>query len=81
MYGFHSSAVDGENGPFEPFNEYGKTKLQAEAVYRAWAEEDPDRTLVIVLTDGSVWGREPRKRLQPAAANRRWQVLHGRIRD
>jgi nucleoside-diphosphate-sugar epimerase len=37
-----------ENGPFEPFNEYGRTKLQAEAVYRAWAAEDPTRTLVIV---------------------------------
>ena len=47
VYGFHQNAVD-ENGPFDPFNEYGKTKLKAEAVYRAWADEDPARTLVIV---------------------------------
>lgn len=47
VYGFHPFSVD-EDGPFEPFNEYGKTKLQAEAVYRAWADEDPNRTLVIV---------------------------------
>jgi nucleoside-diphosphate-sugar epimerase len=47
VYGFHQRAVD-ENGPFEPFNEYGKTKLEAEGVYRAWAEEDPARALVIV---------------------------------
>lgn len=47
VYGFHKRAVD-ENGPFEPFNEYGETKLEAEAVYRAWADEDPARTLVIV---------------------------------
>ena len=47
VYGFHQRAVD-EQGPFEPFNEYGKTKLEAEAVYRAWAEEDPARSLVIV---------------------------------
>lgn len=47
VYGFHQRAVD-ENGPFEPFNEYGKTKLAAEGVYRTWAEEDPARTLVIV---------------------------------
>lgn len=47
VYGFHSHAVD-ELGPFEPFNEYGRTKLEAEGVYRAWAEEDPQRTLVIV---------------------------------
>ncbi len=32
----------------EPFNDYGRTKLEAEAVYRSWASEDPDRTLVIV---------------------------------
>ena len=47
VYGFHRWAVD-ESGPFEPFNEYGKTKLEAEHVYRAWAEEDPNRTLVII---------------------------------
>jgi len=47
VYGFHPTAVD-ETGPFQPFNEYGKTKLEAETVYRAWAEEDPTRSLVIV---------------------------------
>jgi GlcNAc-P-P-Und epimerase len=47
VYGFHPHAVD-ESGPFQPFNEYGKTKLEAEAVYRAWADEDPNRTLVII---------------------------------
>jgi len=47
VYGFQPRPVD-EDGPFEPFNEYGKTKLEAEGVYRAWAGEDPGRTLVIV---------------------------------
>lgn len=47
VYGFHSFPVD-ENGPFTPVNEYGKTKLEAESIYRAWADEDPSRTLVIV---------------------------------
>lgn len=47
VYGFQKTAT-GEDGPFEPFNEYGKTKLEAEAIYRAWAEEDPRRSLVIV---------------------------------
>lgn len=47
VYGFHPHPVD-ENGPFNPFNHYGKTKLEAEGVYRAWAEEDRSRTLVIV---------------------------------
>lgn len=47
VYGFRPVPAD-ESGPFEPFNEYGRTKLQAESVYRAWATEDPSRTLVIV---------------------------------
>ncbi len=47
VYGFQPFPVD-ESGPFAPFNEYGRTKLQAEEVYRAWADEDPSRTLVIV---------------------------------
>jgi len=47
VYGFHPYPVD-EDGPFDPFNAYGKTKLEAESVYRTWAAEDPSRTLVIV---------------------------------
>ena len=34
VYGFQPRPAD-ENGPFAPFNEYGKTKLQAEGIYRA----------------------------------------------
>lgn len=47
VYGFHPDPLD-ESGPFTPFNEYGKTKLAAEAVYRAWAAENSTRTLIIV---------------------------------
>jgi nucleoside-diphosphate-sugar epimerase len=47
VYGFHPLPLD-ESGPFEPFNHYGKTKLAAEAVYKAWAAEDAARTLVMV---------------------------------
>lgn len=47
VYGFQPFPVD-EAGPFEPFNPYGQTKLEAEGIYRAWAEEDPARSLVII---------------------------------
>ena len=47
VYGFHPKPVD-EDGQFAPFNPYGKTKLEAEQVYKAWANEDPSRSLVIV---------------------------------
>jgi GlcNAc-P-P-Und epimerase len=47
VYGFQPKPVD-EGCPFAPFNEYGRTKLEAEWVYRAWADENTSRTLVIV---------------------------------
>jgi len=47
VYGFHSVPVD-EAGSCSPFNAYGESKLEAEAIYRGWAAEDPTRSLVIV---------------------------------
>lgn len=47
VYGFHPEPVD-EDGQFAPFNPYGQTKLQAEHVYKEWADEDQSRSLVIV---------------------------------
>jgi GlcNAc-P-P-Und epimerase len=47
VYGFQPRPVN-EDGPFAPFNPYGETKLEAEGVYKAWAAEDPSRTLVIL---------------------------------
>jgi len=47
VYGFQPFPVD-ESGPFEPFNPYGETKLLAEGIYQAWANEDPSRSLVII---------------------------------
>lgn len=47
VYGFQPVPVD-EDGPFAPFNEYGKTKLESEGIYRSWAAEDASRTLVII---------------------------------
>ena len=38
-----------ESGVIAPFNDYGRTKYEAEQVYKAWQTEAPDvRTLVIV---------------------------------
>lgn len=48
VYGLQDGEPD-EDAPHRPFNPYGETKSQAEAVYRAWQEKDPvNRTLVIV---------------------------------
>jgi nucleoside-diphosphate-sugar epimerase len=37
-----------EDSPANPFNDYGKSKLQAEEIYKNWAEKDPQRSLVII---------------------------------
>ena len=48
VYGFAPEGTD-ESGALNPFNDYGRTKMKAEAIYREWLAEDPQqRTLVIV---------------------------------
>lgn len=48
VYGFAPIGTD-ETGELKPFNEYGKTKMLAEEVYKSWLAKDPkNRTLVIV---------------------------------
>ena len=47
LYGLNAG-IPNEESPVRPFNEYGKSKLQAEEVFRRWADYDPARSLVIV---------------------------------
>jgi nucleoside-diphosphate-sugar epimerase len=48
VYGFAPLGTN-ESGVIAPFNEYGRTKCEAEEVYKQWQAEDPqNRTLVIV---------------------------------
>jgi nucleoside-diphosphate-sugar epimerase len=48
VYGFAPLGTN-ESGLINPFNDYGRTKWEAEQVYKAWQAEDPEnRTLVIV---------------------------------
>jgi nucleoside-diphosphate-sugar epimerase len=47
VYGLDRGEPD-EDTPAAPFNEYGRTKLAAEGVLSAWAEEGPARSLSIV---------------------------------
>lgn len=47
VYGFVEKET-GEDGEFHPFNDYGKSKLEAEHVYDAWQAKDAERTLVTV---------------------------------
>lgn len=47
VYGFVDFAAD-ERCPFNPFNDYGKSKAEAEAVFNEWQVADGDRSLFIV---------------------------------
>jgi nucleoside-diphosphate-sugar epimerase len=47
VYGFSAAELD-EDAATRPFNDYGRTKLEAEAVYEAWQRDDPGKTLVIM---------------------------------
>jgi len=47
IYGLPDRETD-ENGAAAPFNDYGKSKLQAEEVHREWLRGAEDRCLVIV---------------------------------
>jgi nucleoside-diphosphate-sugar epimerase len=48
VYGFAPLRTN-ESGAIAPFNNYGRTKWEAEQIYKQWQAEDPqNRTLVIV---------------------------------
>ena len=47
VYGLQEGEVD-ETAATRPFNEYGRTKLEAEQVFRGWAERREGRSLTIV---------------------------------
>lgn len=48
VYGFADIGTD-ENGCIKPFNDYGRTKYEAEEIFKAWQAEKPaERSLVII---------------------------------
>jgi GlcNAc-P-P-Und epimerase len=47
LYGLDIGEVDEATIP-QPFNDYGKSKLQAEEAFLAWSAESPDHRLVIL---------------------------------
>ena len=48
IYGFAKLDTD-EQGEINPFNDYGKSKYEAELIYKKWQEKDPyNRTLTVI---------------------------------
>ena len=55
VYGF-APPDTAEDGAIAPFNDYGRTKFQAEQVLRAWQAEAPDRRSLTILRPTVVFG-------------------------
>jgi GlcNAc-P-P-Und epimerase len=55
VYGFAPPGT-GEEGTFDPFNEYGCTKALAENVYREWRNKDPENRSLIIVRPTVVFG-------------------------
>ena len=59
VYGFAPEGTD-ERGAFNPFNDYGRTKMEAEAVYREWLAEDPEYRSLVIVRPTVIFGEQNR---------------------
>jgi nucleoside-diphosphate-sugar epimerase len=55
VYGFARIGTD-ESGGFAPFNDYGRTKLEAEKIYINWQLEDPSRRTLVIVRPTVIFG-------------------------
>ena len=56
IYGFAPPNTD-ENGETNFFNDYGRTKLLAEKVYKEWYEKDPKNRSLIIIRPTVIFGK------------------------
>lgn len=59
VYGF-APADTGEDGAINPFNDYGRTKAEAELVYREWQQADPGKRSLVLVRPTVVFGERNR---------------------
>jgi nucleoside-diphosphate-sugar epimerase len=59
IYGFAPLGTD-ESGEVAPFNDYGRTKYEAEQVYKAWQAEDPIIRTLVIIRPTVVFGEQNR---------------------
>ena len=59
VYGFAPVGAD-ETGALNPFNDYGRTKMEAEAVYREWLAEDPSTRSLVIVRPTVIFGEQNR---------------------
>ena len=59
VYGFAPINTD-ESGSIAPFNEYGRSKWEAEQVYKKWQSEDPHNRVLVIVRPTVVFGERNR---------------------
>lgn len=59
VYGFAPLGTD-ESGVINPFNDYGRTKAEAEAVFQAWQAELPNERTLVIVRPTVVFGEQNR---------------------
>lgn len=59
VYGFAPLGTD-ESGEINYFNDYGRTKYEAELAYKAWQEKDPQNRKLVIVRPTVVFGEQNR---------------------
>ena len=59
VYGFAPEGTD-ERGELNPFNDYGRTKMEAEEVYREWLAEDAEHRSLVIIRPTVIFGEQNR---------------------
>jgi nucleoside-diphosphate-sugar epimerase len=59
VYGFAPIGT-GESGMIAPFNDYGRTKFEAELVFKAWQAEAPEERTLVIIRPTVVFGEQNR---------------------
>jgi nucleoside-diphosphate-sugar epimerase len=59
VYGFAPIGTS-EHGKIAPFNEYGRTKYEAEQIYKKWQAESPSTRTLVIVRPTVVFGKRNR---------------------
>lgn len=59
VYGFAPIGTD-ESGQIAPFNDYGRTKFEAEKIFKSWQADAPDERTLVIIRPTVVFGEQNR---------------------
>lgn len=83
VYGFAPIGTD-ESGKIAPFNDYGRTKYEAEQIFKAWQAEVPTERTLVIIRPTVVFGEQNRGNvynlLRQIASGKFVMVGHGENR-